>query len=130
MIRYIATGPALLLAPTTIGAAAPPPAVVGAYAVGLPVTTPREEPLTDIAALKEFLAGYHEQAPSTWREIAPGRAHLRPGGLPVRRAGPATEVSPDGTRFDEAQLLATAAALTPCRAADQASGSGELACAQ
>lgn len=166
MIRYIATGLALLLALITIGAAAPPPVVdgfavghvpagvgpqvstftyhwedvtfrsqvwergpdaAGAYAVDLTVKTLRGERLTDIAALRAFLAGYHEQAPSTWREIEPDRAYLRPGAVfRFVEPGLATEVSLDQTRFDEAELLATAAAITPC----QTSVPGELACAQ
>lgn len=167
MIRYIAAGLALLLALTTIGAAAPQPPVVdgfavgyvpagvgpqvstftyrwadvtfrsqvwergpddaGAYAVDLTVKTLRGERLTDVEALRAFLADYHEQDPSTWREIAAERAYQRPGAVfRFVEPGLATEVSLDETRFDEAEFLATAAALTPC----QASGSGELACAQ
>jgi len=92
------------------------PDAEGAFAVDLTVKTLRGAPLTDVAALREFLAGYHEQDPSTWREIEPGVAYLRPGAV-FRFVGPgvATEVSLDGTRFDEAELLATARALTPAQ---------------
>lgn len=99
----------------------------GAYAVDLTVKTLRGGRLTDIMALQEYLAEYHEQDPTTWREIEPDRAYLRPGAVfRFVEPGLATEVTLDEGRFPEADLLATAASLTPA----QASGSGELAWAQ
>lgn len=92
------------------------PDATGAYAVDLTVKVLRGARLTDLAATREFLAGYHEQDPSTWEAYEhlgqPG--HRRPDAVFWWACpGVAVEVTLDGTRFAESDLTATALGVRP-----------------
>lgn len=87
------------------------PDAEGAYAVDLTVKLLRGERLTDPAATRDFLAGYHEQDATAW---TPFDHHGEPGfrrpGAAFWWTGPGTavEVSMDESRFGFDELTATA----------------------
>lgn len=91
-------------------------------AVDLTIIVMREALLTDVAAVREFLAGYHEQDPATWGKT-PFDANGHPGFRTDDRVvvavepGVAVSVSIDRARFSDDDLTATALGATPPRGA-------------
>ncbi|MEU4604456.1 hypothetical protein AB0F43_15855 [Kribbella sp. NPDC023972] len=90
----------------------------GAYKVDLTVKTLRGEKLTDLEALKAFLAEYEEKDPETW-DLHAVKVGEYDGLLADHEVfyfiapGLAAEVSLDRERFAEQDLLATAAGFHP-----------------
>jgi hypothetical protein len=90
----------------------------GAYKVDLTAKTLRGEKLTDLEALKAFLAEYEEKDPETW-ELRPVKIGEYDGLLADHEVfyfvspGLAAEVSLDRERFSEQDLLETATGFHP-----------------
>ncbi|MFI7063296.1 hypothetical protein ACIBL3_20095 [Kribbella sp. NPDC050124] len=91
----------------------------GAYKVDLTVKTLRGEKLTDLEALKAFLAEYEEKDPETW-ELRPVKVGEYDGLIAdgdevfyLVAPGVAAEVSLDRGRFSEQDLLDTATGFHP-----------------
>ncbi len=90
----------------------------GAYKVDLTVKTMRGEKLSDLEALKAFLAEYEEKDPDTW-ELRPVKIGEYDGLVADDEVfyfvspGVAAEVSLDRERFSEQDLLDTAAGFHP-----------------
>ncbi|MFC4560304.1 hypothetical protein ACFO4E_00385 [Nocardiopsis mangrovi] len=88
----------------------------GGYRVGLKVNVLRGAALTDLAALRAFLAEYHEIDPGTW-ELDPFDHGTSPGRHGDGRAfwleepGLAVSLWLDPRRFGEPELLTTAQAV-------------------
>ena len=90
----------------------------GAYKVDLTVKTMRGEKLSDLEALKAFLAEYEEKDPETW-ELRPVKVGEYDGLVAGDEVfyfvspGVAAEVSLDRERFSEQDLLDTATGFHP-----------------
>lgn len=90
----------------------------GAYKVDLTMKTLRGEKLTDLEALKAFLAEYEEEDPATW-DLRPVKAGEYDGLLAGDEVfyfvspGVAAEVKLDRGRFSEQDLLDTVAGFQP-----------------
>ncbi|TCO34218.1 hypothetical protein EV652_102284 [Kribbella steppae] len=90
----------------------------GAYKVDLTMKTMRGEKLSDLEALKDFLAEYEEKDPETW-ELRPVKVGAYDGLVAGDEVfyfvspGVAAEVSLDRGRFSEQDLLDTATGFHP-----------------
>ncbi|MFU8872609.1 hypothetical protein [Micromonospora sp. SL4-19] len=95
------------------------------YRVDLRVHVLRGDQLTDLAALHDFLADYHERDPAG-EELAELPHPDGPGLIGTAEAfwlvepGVAVDVLVDPERFDRAGLAATALAISPAHAGDTA----------
>ncbi|MFI7620326.1 hypothetical protein [Micromonospora echinofusca] len=88
------------------------------HQVGLHVHVMRGERLTDLAALREFLAEYHERDPADWplTEFPHGDTaglHDDSQAFWLAAPGVAVNVLVDPAQVDRGQLLSTALAVAP-----------------
>lgn len=89
-------------------------------AVDLTIVVMRGDVLSDVTAVHEFLAGYHEQDAATWGQDsfdANGQPGFRTDDRVVIAVEPgvAVSVSIDWSRFSDDDLTATALGVTPQR---------------
>lgn len=92
------------------------PDAEGAFAVDLMVKTLRGAQLVDLAATREFLAGYHEQDPAAWTafDVGGNPGYRRPGAVFWWvEPGLAVEVGLDGSRFPDSEVVATTLGIRP-----------------